>query len=214
MAVTMKTFPTKEAWRNARIDRVGGSEAAALVGLNPYMDNVELWQIKTGRLSPRNVSNDAVRYGTDAEPLIRQLFALENPQFTVEYVDNNMWENTRYPFAHASLDGWLKDGDRIGVFEVKTSTIMSPLQKKKWDHRIPDNYYCQLLWYLGVTEFDFAVLRARLMYNYEEMKCVEKEYRIEAEDVRDEINMIMDAGARFWTMVKTDAEPGLILPPL
>jgi putative phage-type endonuclease len=212
----MKRFPTKEAWKNARTDRVGGSEAAALVGLNPWLNNVELWKIKTGRMVPPEVKNSAVAYGTKAEPLIRQFFALDNPQLVVDYVDNNMWINDDYPFAHASLDGWLTDEQgRKGVFESKTGTISSAAQRKKWDHRIPDNYYCQLLWYLGVTEFDFAMLRARLRYSDGmELKCIEKEYFIEASEVRGDIDTIMEAGREFWTMVENDTEPGLVLPPL
>ena len=48
MAIHMATFKTREDWLEHRT-RIGGSEVAALVGMNPWMTNVDLFQIKTGR---------------------------------------------------------------------------------------------------------------------------------------------------------------------
>ena len=69
---------TNEAeWLKARLKGIGGSEAAAIIGKSPWCSNVELWRRKTGRASAPDISdNDAVKFGHDAEPLIRGLFAL------------------------------------------------------------------------------------------------------------------------------------------
>ena len=136
--------------------------------MNPYKNNVELWEIKTGRAYADDISDKPyVIYGTKAEECLRELFKLDFPEYEMSYIDNNMWLNDKYPFAHASLDGWLIDKDgRRGIWECKTTNVLQAMQKEKWNERIPDNYYIQVLHYMMVTEFDFAILKAQLKYNY------------------------------------------------
>lgn len=50
--ITMHILRSRDEWLHVRADRIGGSEAAAVVGLNPYMTNTDLWEIKTGRKRP------------------------------------------------------------------------------------------------------------------------------------------------------------------
>lgn len=210
----MRVYDGREQWLKGREKFIGGSEAAAIVGLNPYMTNIDLWRIKTGRDTPEDISNkDFVRYGISAEPHLRALFAADYPDYEVGYIENNMWHNDVYPFAHASLDGWLTDKDgRKGILEIKTTNILQSRQKEKWDHRIPDNYYIQILWYMAVTGFEFAILKAQLKYDYDgDIFLNTKHYKIERSDVLDDIKYLMDKAAEFYKCIITDTEPNLIL---
>ncbi len=214
MAVRMIQLASREDWLNKRTSFVGGSEAAALVGRNPYMTNIDLYRIKTGQQARENIDNkDYVIYGHNAEPHLRELFALDYPEYKVGYVDNNMWLNDEYPFAHASLDGWLTDQDgRKGILEIKTTNILQSMQKEKWDHRIPDNYYCQVLWYLGVTGFEFAVLKAQLKYDYDgDIFLTTKHYYIDRAEVQDDIDYLMQRGAAFAEYIEKGKEPPLVI---
>lgn len=161
--ITRIQFDSMEEWLVNR-KGIGGSDASAILGLNPYKTNQELWMEKKGQMSPVDISGKSyVKYGNDAEPLLRALFALDYPEYKVEYYDNNMIINKKYPWAHASLDGELMDPDgRRGILEIKTTNILQSMQWEKWDNRIPDNYYIQVLHYLLVTEYDFVVLKAQL----------------------------------------------------
>lgn len=214
--VTMQVLKDRQEWLDARVG-IGGSDASSIVGMNPYRDNVELWRIKTGLQEQEDISNKPyVKYGTEAEPLLRELFALDHPELKVEYVENNMWKNDRYPFAHASLDGFITDEEgRRGVLEIKTTEILQSMQKEKWNHRIPDNYYLQVLHYLLVTEFDFAILVAQLktVFNGEIYKQT-KEYRIERSEVESDIEYLEKAEISFWNKVKERKQPALILPEI
>lgn len=137
---------------------------------------------KKGQMSPVDISDKSyVKYGNDAEPLLRALFALDYPEYKVEYYDNNMIINKKYPWAHASLDGELMDPDgRRGILEIKTTNILQSMQWEKWDNRIPDNYYIQVLHYLLVTEYDFVVLKAQLKRVRDgEVRLTTKHYHIE-----------------------------------
>ncbi len=216
MAVTMKVLKDRQEWLQNR-SRIGGSEASAIVGLNPYMSNVDLFQIKTGQVVPEDISEkDYVKYGNDAEPLLRELFKLDCPQYQVMYEENNMWLNDKYPFAHASLDGWLVDPEgRKGIWECKTTNILQSMQREKWKNQIPDNYYIQIIHYLMVTEFDFVILKAQLKTEFDDFPYLQtKHYMIERQEVEEDISFLADAEARFWQAVQTRRCPDLLLPEI
>ena len=78
-------------WLKARSYGIGGSDAAAVIGKSPYKSNVELFDEKTGRKTAEDISDKPyVRYGNGAEPLIRKLFALDYPEYEVEYHENRI----------------------------------------------------------------------------------------------------------------------------
>ena len=198
--ITRIQFDSMEEWLVNR-KGIGGSDASAILGLNPYKTNQELWMEKKGQMSPVDISGKSyVKYGNDAEPLLRALFALDYPEYKVEYYDNNMIINKKYPWAHASLDGELMDPDgRRGILEIKTTNILQSMQWEKWDNRIPDNYYIQVLHYLLVTEYDFVVLKAQLKRVRDgEVRLTTKHYHIEREEVLSDIKMLKEEEEAFW----------------
>lgn len=215
--IEMKIMKSHGDWLQGRSKRIGGSDASAVVGMNPYKSNLDLWHEKTGQTIPEDISNKPyVKYGTNSEPLLRELFKLDFPQFNVEYVENNLWKNDRFPFAHASLDGWLTDENgRKGILEIKTTEILQSMQKEKWDKRLPDNYYIQVLHYLMVTEFEFAVLKAQLKTVFDGVPYLQtKHYFIERSDVEADIEYLAKEEEKFWQYVQSKQMPNLILPPL
>jgi putative phage-type endonuclease len=214
--IKMKVMKNRKEWLENR-KRIGGSDAAAIIGQNPYKSNVELWKEKTEQIVPEDISEKPyVKYGTEAEGFLRELFKLDYPDYKVEYVENNSFENERLPFAQASLDGWLYDKDgRFGILEIKTTNIMQSQQKEKWNERIPDNYYCQVLHYMAVLEADFAVLKAQLKYDFSESVYLQtRHYKIEREDVEDDIAYLMQKEKEFWEKVETGKRPALLLPEI
>lgn len=214
--VKMTTFKDRDDWLNARGKRIGGSDAASVMGMNPWMNNIELWKIKTWKKPQEDVSdNPAVRFGTKAEKHIRELFRLDHPELKVEYKENNLWTNSDMPYAHASLDGWLYDSrGRLGVLEIKTSTIVSQAQRDKWQPKeMPKNYFCQCLHMMNVTGAEFVYLRGYLRYDFDgEFWAHVKEYYFERSEVEDSLRELKDAEEKFWQYVLEDREPPLLLP--
>lgn len=215
--VTMQVLPNREDWLKHRT-KIGGSDASAILGKNPYKTNVELWKDKAFHLMPEDISDKPyVKYGTEAEKYLRELFKLDYPQYEIFYEENNMWTNDAYPFAHASLDGWLKDeADRMGVWECKTTNILQSRQKEKWDHRLPENYYIQILHYLMVTEFEFVELKAQLKSVFSDgtVYLQTRHYHIERSDVEADIEYLADEERKFWTCVENMKAPPLVLPEI
>lgn len=215
--IEKRILSSRGEWLENRKNGIGGSEISAVMGRNPYMDNVTLWEIKTGRRVSDDISDKPyVQYGTQAEEHLRALFALDFPQYQVMYEENNSFTNGRYPFAQASLDGWLLDDKgRTGILEIKTTEILRSMQKEKWKGQIPMNYYCQVCFYMAVMEADFAVLKAQLKTNYNGDICLAtKHYHIERSEVQEDIDYLMEKGAVFWEYVKSNTRPPLILPEI
>lgn len=215
MSVEMHKCKNHASWLKNRSKYIGGSDVACILGYNPWKTNLQLYREKVGLVEAPDLSgNAAVEYGTKAEEHIRALFALDHPELEVSYVPYNSWHNSKYPFAAASLDGWSreKETDRKGVFESKTAIITSKAQAEKWNNRIPDNYYCQVVYYLGVTEWDFIDLRARLRHEYPGNRyIVERDYHIERSECEEDIPIVMEAAAMFYDRLKKKEEPPLLL---
>lgn len=218
-------FHSRDEWLKARKNHIGGSDASACVGMNPYKDNIQLWEEKMGLVLPEDISEKSyVKYGTEAEMHLRELFAMDYPQYRVHYEENNMFLNPDYPWMHASLDGELEetvtdeDGNehiRHGILEIKTTNILQSMQKEKWRDRIPDNYYIQVLHYLAVTGWDFVVLKAQLKSEFfGDVRITTRHYRIEREDVLEDIAYLIDAERKFWDCVTSGRRPDLILPAI
>lgn len=205
------------AWLKARSYGIGGSDASAILGMNPYKTNIELFEEKTGRRIPEDISDSPyVRYGTMAEPLIRQLFLLDYPEYQVCHHENRILRSRKYPFLQASLDGELEDQEgRKGILEIKTTNILRSMQYEKWKDRIPDNYYIQVLHYLLVTGYDFVILRAHLISAYgKDKRTVVKHYFIERVDVEEDIMKLFVEEKKFWEYVESGRKPPLILPEI
>ena len=215
MPVEKIIFETRAEWLEARKNHIGGSDAAACVGLSPYKTNVELWEEKTGRRQAQDISDrEYVEYGTMAEAPLRELFRLDYPRYQLIYDGNNMFLSSDYPWMHASLDGELIDQEgRRGILEIKTSNILQGTQWEKWDGRIPDHYYCQILHYLAVTGYDFAVVKARLKSEWAgAFRITVRHYLIERGDVEEDINYLVEKEEQFWQCVVSGRRPDLILP--
>lgn len=57
---------SREDWLRQRRKSIGGSDAAAIVGLSVWASPYSLWAEKTGKL-PDKADNEAMRQGRDLE---------------------------------------------------------------------------------------------------------------------------------------------------
>lgn len=205
---------TKEEWLRCRCNGIGGSDAGAILGVNKYKSNLELWQEKTGAKIKQFTGNPATEYGKSAEQHIRELFLLDNPLYSCEYYEYRMYANNDYNFIYATLDGELMDekGKR-GVLEIKTTTIRNSKQWDEWENKIPDNYYAQVLHQLLATGWDYVWLRAYIRYHKgDDLRVTIRDYYINRDDVIEDMEELEKQEIIFWRNVKNKIEPGLIMP--
>ncbi|HPK52820.1 MAG TPA: YqaJ viral recombinase family protein [Smithellaceae bacterium] len=208
----------REEWLKDRQSGIGASEASAIVGASPYQTNIELWEEKTGRRENSDISDkECVQYGNAAEPLLRQLFALDHPQYEVTYTEYDVIRNEKYPFILATLDGRLKHKETLlpGILEIKTADILKSEQWKKWDNRIPENYYIQVLHQLLATGWEFAILKAQLKHTRShDIRLDTRHYYIERRDIKDDLDYLLEKEIKFWEYVQSGKRPPLALPDI
>lgn len=131
-------FENEQHWLKGRTNGIGGSDASAVVGMNPYKSNIDLFEEKIGRVRAKDISDKpCVIYGKKAEEYIRELFKLDYPEYKVEHHEFRILRSKEHPFMQASLDGELTDSEgRRGVLEIKTTNILQSMQYEKWKDRI------------------------------------------------------------------------------
>ena len=198
-------FKDEAEWLNGRMNGIGGSDASAVIGMNPYKSNIDLFEEKIGRRFPEDISGKAcVIYGKYAEEPIRELFKLDYPEYKVEHHEFRILRSIEHPFMQASLDGELTDQDgRKGILEIKTTNILQSMQKEKWRDRVPDNYYIQVLHYLLVTGYEFIELCAHLRTDWGgEKRTTVKHYHIERAEVQNDLDMLLREETKFWKLCR------------
>ncbi len=209
----------REKWLERRRHGIGGSDAAAVLGASPYKTNVQLWEEKTGRRAAPDISDKpCVRYGTMAEEHLRALFALDFPEYRVEYDQYGMIANCpETPFAFATLDGQLTEiqTGRIGVLEIKTTEIMHSGQYDQWKNRIPQHYYIQVLHQLLATGYEFSCLKAQIKFTVPDGVWTRtNHYWFERSELESDIEYLKQKEISFWECVKNNRRPNLILPEI
>ena len=190
--ITKQSTANHEEWLALRHKYIGGSDAAAVVGLNSYVSAYSLWAEKTCRI-PAFEGNLATEVGTYLEDFVAQKFA----QVTGKRVrkSNQSWFNDQYPWAIANIDREIV-GEDAGL-EIKTTTELN-LSKFKGGE-FPAHYYVQCMHYLAVTGKQRWYL-AVLIGNREFMW-----FTIERDE--DEIKALMDAEKNFKHLIDSDTPP-------
>lgn len=188
---------SREQWLEARRKSIGGSDAASILGLNPYNSAYSLWCDKTGKIKPEDISDkEAVRLGNDLEQYAADRFS-EATGIKVRR-ENNIIYNEAYPFAHANPDR-IVIGEKAGL-ECKTTSSWDIAQQLRAG-KIPDHWYCQCVHYLMVTGYDRWYLGA-LVFGV-------GFFHFTIERNSDEIAALAHAEKEFWDCVVNNAPPAL-----
>lgn len=206
-------------WIKARKRRISGTFASAIIGQNPYMNNQDAFDIITGGKESEDISEKPfVKYGIKAEKPLVELFKLDFPEYKVKTKKYDLRIHPEYPFLVGSIDGELTDAEgKKGVLEIKTTNILQSMQQEKWENNsVPQNYFIQVLHYLIVTGFDFAVLKAQLKTVWkDEIRLNIKHYFFKREEFQKDIDYLKEKEIYFWNEnVLKNKRPGLILPQI
>ncbi len=174
-------------WLDRRQKRIGGSDASALIGKNPWKTKAQLWDDKVAGIR-QEITSPAIEYGTKAEKYIRELFKLKHPGLDVQYEGDVILDSKMYDWMAYSPDGLILDGELKGIWECKTHLVHGKLDYAEWQDQIPDAYYIQILHGLLVTGFDFVILTAELRWPDAQARIME--YRIDRDEVLDDLEWL------------------------
>ena len=218
MALVRESFTDRESWLQGRTAGLGASNAASAVGMSRWRSNVELWQLITGRkVGGELIGNTAVEFGNKAEPVLREMFKLKHPEYTVEYHQYDILYQDDVPWLRATLDGQLdcdspkRFGQNKGILEIKTATLKTKQQWEEWNGKMPMHYYIQCCHQLLATGWDYVWLFALLMGSND---WTLREFEIQRDDVEDDLAWLLAEERKFWGYVERNEEPPLLLPTI
>lgn len=189
-------YSTHEEWLDIRSKYIGGSDAGAVVGMNPYKSRYTLWAEKTKKV-PSFEGNTTTRVGAYLEQLVADMFEEETGKKVRK--KNSTMVNDLYPFACANVDRMIV-GEKA-FLEIKTTNSFPIMKSLRNSEEFPEAYYCQVVHYLAVTGLEKAYLA--VLINCRELKIYEME-RDQAE-----IDALMGAEEAFWKLVETNTPPAV-----
>lgn len=133
-----------QEWLNLRKTGIGGSDAGAVCGLNPYSSAMKVFRDKISD-TVEEADNEAMRIGHDLEDYVAKRF-MEATGLKVRK-SNFMYRSVEHPYMLADVDRLIV-GEDAGL-ECKTASAYSA---DKWsDGNIPLHYVMQCYHYMAVT---------------------------------------------------------------
>lgn len=183
---------SRETWLRHRRNSIGGSDAAAILGLNSYSSPYTVWADKVGLL-PEKEDNEAMRLGRDLEDYVARRFTEATGKKVRRW--NAIIQNPMYPWAHANVDRMVV-GEDAGL-ECKTTSALSLKKFKNGEY--PANYYVQCVHYLactGAARWYLGILILGVGFRW---------FVIERDE--EEIAALMESEKDFWIYVENRREP-------
>ncbi|KAE8760834.1 endonuclease [Paraburkholderia madseniana] len=196
--VETKDLP-REEWLEVRKKGIGGSDAAAAVGLNPYMSSLELWLIKTGRDAnlarpDPDDTTEPVYWGTLLEPIVAASYTKQTGN-KVRRI-NAVLQHPTVPFMLANVDREVVGNRDMQLLECKTA---GEFGARLWRDGVPEYVQLQVQHQLAVTGKQAADVAVLICGQKLEV------HRI----VRDDglIARLIELEVAFWQYVETDTPP-------
>jgi len=176
---------TGDTFQAERASCLGGTDVAAILGMHPYRTQFEVWLEKTGQAPPFE-GNDATEMGSGLEPYIAAKYERETKS---RLVKGGFVRHREVPHFGGHPD-YINPSLDLGV-ECK---LVGARSRHRFsdpgpDQRIPEEYYCQIQWYMMLTGYDDWDLVAQLefqkklgIYRFR----YDSELMIKAQDICDE----------------------------
>lgn len=184
----------EDAWHAARLTGVGGSDVAAILGMDAHRGPLHVWLEKTGQAPERRDARleRSARRGHRLEGLVAEFFAEEtglsviDSPGTLQHVDHPHWIANPDRLTVAPDD---QARDELGVLECKSRTWRSARIEGWHGAQAPDRPAIQAHWYLTVTGYQHAYVAGLIDDDLEW-------WRLERDD--ELCGLLADAVDRFW----------------
>ena len=186
---------TREEWLELRRQGIGGSDAAAVLGLTKWSSPYALWEEKVGNIPSDLEPSNAMKWGIRLEQAIGEGFAEDTGIEVVRYPV--MLRSKQWPWMQVNLD--FITADATATVECKNVGLR---MADEWeDGNVPDHYALQGQHELAVTGQDtvwFAVLIGGQEPRYVK---VERDQAL--------IETLAEEERIFWEMVKANTPPAV-----
>jgi len=188
----------RAAWLEARKTGIGASDMPAILGLNKYMSELELFLVKTGQVPTDDEDSEAAQWGHELEGKILEVFGRRTGRPVTRA--GHLLRSTQYPWAMCTLDGWqVIDDPKYQVRSMPVECKLTGAFGRDWETSVPDYFMPQIQQQMLVT--------GRPMASF---ACLVNGTKLVHADVeRDEVMIaqIIEAGERFWRAVNDEKMP-------
>ena len=194
----------REDWLQVRRQGIGSSDAAAACGIHPYLSMLELWMIKTGRMTSNidTSSNNGIEgysplyWGNTLEPIVAKYYQ-EHTGNKVRRVNAVLQHpDPDKHFMLANLDYAITGCTEAQILECKTAGEHGA---KLWRDGVPLYVTCQVQHQLAVTGKQAAHICVLLCGHEAKIYKVERDEQL--------IASIIEQERLFWQYVETDTPP-------
>ena len=162
---------------------IGGSDAGAILGLDPYRSVFAVYCDKLGLL-PEQPDNEAMRQGRDLENYVALRFE-EQTGLRVRRC-GYMLQHPKISWALANVDRLIV-GKHAGL-ECKTTSVLTRTKYDRGD--IPAQYYAQCMHYIAVTGLPVWYLAVLVLNKAFYVFTVERD--------EAEVKSLLEAERDFW----------------
>ena len=191
--VLVKTLDMeREEWLEHRRQGIGGSDAAAILGMNPWKSPMDVWLEKTGEFEDEPRDNEKMYWGNVLEDVVAKEFSIRTGLRVRRR--NAILKHRKHHFMIANVDR-LVIGHKAGL-ECKTTGQYSA---DDWAMGVPEFYQAQVQHYMAVTGYQawyVAVLIGGQEFRFFKL-------------TRDNqfIKDLIEAENEFWKMVEDRTPP-------
>ena len=177
------TNMSRDEWLEWRRKGIGGSDAAAIIGLDKYRSAFDVYADKLG-LKSEQPDNESMRQGRDLEQYVAERFM----EATCKKVrrKNAMLQHPDHSFMIADIDRWVV-GENAGL-ECKTTSVLN--RTKFSQGEFPPNYYVQCMHYMAVTGAERWYLAVLVLNKAFHVFTIERD--------ESEIQALIAAEKDFW----------------
>jgi putative phage-type endonuclease len=146
----------KQKWLEQRRSYIGATDAAAILGVNPYSSAHDVWLSKKGLT--KDETNIAMRHGTYIETFIAAEY---ERQSGVKVYRSKTYTHPKFPFFGCNPDREIVLNGRRGLLECKSVGYWASKNfGQDGSDQVPEHYMIQCLWQLLVSGMDFVQLVA------------------------------------------------------
>ncbi|EMF31086.1 YqaJ protein [Streptomyces gancidicus BKS 13-15] len=189
---------TEEEWHAARRGGIGGSDVAAILGLDKYRGPRHVFEAKHGRPLPADAAlSEYAEIGQEIEQFVSYLFTKRSGIPAVETPGTLV--NIDREWMRANVDRYALDpesGEVVAPVELKNR---SEYQIGDWEDGVPDGPALQAHWYMAVGGWQYAWVAALVGGN----KL--RYHRIERDD--ELIETLIDTCGRWFQRHVVDGYP-------
>lgn len=157
-AVEKISYLTEPQWLEGRTGGLGGSDAAALLGLDPYKSAYQLYREKVGDVPAEDLADkEIVTWGKLLEPLVAGVYATKTKRQLIDHGFHS-FRRTDFGFpCSASIDREIApiNGNGPGDLQIKTTGAFT---QKDLEEELPLNWQVQVQHELAVTGWKWASL--------------------------------------------------------